>query len=67
MVSIDIVSGSIPAGSAISVGSNQGVKVVSNGETSIYIQREDGSIYKIHGPSGNETYIVDIASSIQKN
>lgn len=67
MVSIDIVSGSLPAGSPISIGSYSGVKVIENGETSIYIEREDGKIYKVYGESGNEAYIVDIAASITAN
>lgn len=65
LVSIDIVSGSLPSGSTLSVGSNTGVKVVSGGETAIYIEREDGRLYKIHGDSNYESYIVDIAASIQ--
>lgn len=67
MVSIDIVSGSLPAGSPISIGSYSGVKVTENGQTSIYIEREDGKIYKVYGESGNEAYIVDIAASITAN
>jgi len=67
MVSIDIVSGSLPAGSPISIGSYSGVKVVENGETAIYIEREDGKIYKVYGDSGNEAYITDIAASITEN
>ena len=67
LVSIDIVSGSLPAGSPISVGSNQGVKVTSDGETVIYIKRSDGSLYKIHGTSSNEAYIIDVAASIKAN
>jgi len=67
MVSIDIVSGSVPAGTTLSLGSNQGTKVVSSGETSIYIQGENGKIFKIHGPSSNEAYIIDISASIQTN
>ncbi|MBU1446351.1 hypothetical protein KKD70_03760, partial [Patescibacteria group bacterium] len=67
MVSIDIVGGSIPSGSPISIGSYSGVKVIENGETAIYIKRDDGKIYKIYGDSGNESYIVDIAASITAN
>jgi len=65
LVSIDIVGGSLPSGASISVGGNTGVKVTSGGETAIYIERDDGMLYKIHGDSEYESYIVDIAASIQ--
>lgn len=65
LVSIDIVSGSLPAGSTISVGGNSGVKVSSGGSVAIYIEREDGRLYKVHGDSNLESYVIDIASSIQ--
>lgn len=67
LVSIDIVSGSAPSGSSISVGSNTGVKVYENGEVAIYIAREDGTLYKIHGDSGYESSVIDIAASITAN
>jgi hypothetical protein len=65
LVSIDVVTGSLPSGSSISVGSNTGVKVVSGGTTAIYIERDDGRLYKVHGDSGYDSYIVDIAATIQ--
>ncbi|MBN1494725.1 hypothetical protein JW911_03255 [Candidatus Peregrinibacteria bacterium] len=65
LVSIDIVTGSVPSGSTLSLGSNQGVKVVTDGQTAVYIQAENGKIYKIHGPTANDAYIMDIAASIQ--
>lgn len=64
LVSIDIVSGSLPSGSSISIGGSTGVKVYENGEVSIYIAREDGTLYKIHGNSGHESSIIDIAASV---
>ncbi|MBA4336733.1 hypothetical protein C0416_03080 [bacterium] len=67
LVSIDIVKGSIPAGSSISVGENTGVKVYENGEVAVYIARADGTLYKIHGGSGYETSVIDIAASIKAN
>ncbi len=65
MVSIDIVSGSLPSGSSISVGSHTGVKVYDGGEMAIYIKRDDGLLYKVHGGAENEQYIIDMAASIQ--
>jgi len=67
LVSIDIVNGSLPSGSSISVGENTGVKVYENGEVAVYIAREDGTLYKIHGGSGYETNVIDIAASIKAN
>lgn len=67
LVSVDIVSGSLPSGSPISVGSHSGVKVYSGDNVAIYIEREDGSLYKIHGLTDYESYIVDIAASIEAN
>ncbi len=65
LVSLDIVTGSLPAGTTISVGGNTGVKVVSGDSVSIYIERDDGRLYKVHGASNLESYVIDIASSIQ--
>ncbi len=68
LVSIDIVSGSLPTGgSPISVGSHNAIKVNENGNIAIYIQRDDGMLYKVHGKSDYESYIIDIAASIQAN
>ncbi len=67
LVSIDIVSGSAPAGSSISIGGNTGTKVYENGKVAIYITREDGTLYKIHGDSGYESSVIDIAASITAN
>lgn len=66
MVSIDIVSGSLPSGSSISVGGHTGIKVYDGSEMAIYIKRDDGLLYKIHGGSENEQYIIDMAASIQE-
>jgi len=65
LVSIDVVSGSLPSGSSISVGGHTGVKIYSGGDVAIYIERADGMLYKIHGGSENEQYVIDIAASIQ--
>lgn len=65
LVSIDIVSGSLPSGTSISVGSHSGVKVYSGGEVAIYISRDDGKLYKVHGGTEYEQYVIDIAASIQ--
>lgn len=67
LVSVDIVSGSLPSGSPISVGSHSGVKVYSGDDVAIYIEREDGKLYKVHGSGDYESYVVDIAASIQEN
>ncbi len=67
LVSLDIVSGSLPDGSPISVGSHSGVKVYSGDNVAIYIEREDGKLYKIHGSTDYESYVVDIAASIEAN
>jgi hypothetical protein len=64
-VSIDIVSGSLPSGSSVSVGSHTGIKVFDGSEMAIYIKRDDGLLYKIYGGSENEQYIIDMAASIQ--
>jgi len=64
LVSIDIVKGPLPSGSSISVGGNTGVKVYENGEVAIYIKRDDGNLYKIHGNSDQETTVIEIASTI---
>lgn len=66
LVSIDIVTGSLPAGSTISVGGNTGIKVVSGDVVSVYIERDDGRLYKVHGDANLESYVIDIASSIQE-
>lgn len=65
LVSIDIISGDLPSGSSVSVGTHTGIKVYSGSEVAIYIKREDGLLYKIHGGSENESYIIDMAASIQ--
>ncbi|MFC1655237.1 hypothetical protein ACFL3C_00005 [Patescibacteria group bacterium] len=67
LVSVDIVSGSLPSGSPISVGAHSGVKVYSGDNVAIYIEREDGKLYKVHGSTGYESYIIDIAASIEAN
>lgn len=64
LVSVDIVSSSMPSGSGISVGGHSGVKVYEGGEVSIYIKRDDGKLYKIHGGTEYEQYVIDIAASI---
>lgn len=66
LVSLDIVSGSLPSGSTVSLGSHSGIKIYDGGEVTIYIEREDGLLYKIHGESENEQYIIDMAASIQE-
>jgi len=66
LVSLDIVSGNLPSGSTVSLGSHSGIKIYDGGEVSIYIERDDGLLYKIHGGSENEQYIIDMAASIQE-
>lgn len=67
IISIDIVSGGVPSGSSISIGPHTGVKVYENGEVAVYIERDDGRIYKVHAASEYETSVIDIAASIQAN
>ncbi|MBD3156945.1 hypothetical protein GF369_03895 [Candidatus Peregrinibacteria bacterium] len=67
LVSIDIVSGSLPSGSSISVGSHTGVKTYEGDEVAIYIERDDGMLYKVHGDSTYESNVIDIAASIKAN
>jgi len=64
LVSIDIVKGPLPSGSSISVGANTGIKVYQNGEVAIYIKRDDGNLYKIHGDTTQEGKVTDIAATI---
>jgi hypothetical protein len=66
LVSIDIVSGSLPSGTAVSVGSHSGVKVYDGGDVAIYIERDDGLLYKIYGGTEYEQNIIDMAASIQE-
>ena len=67
LVSIDIVNGPAPSGSSISIGSNTGVKAYEGDAVAIYIERDDGMLYKIHGSSAYEANVVDIAASIKAN
>jgi hypothetical protein len=67
LVSIDVISGSLPSGSSISVGTHSGVKVYDGDTVAIYIERDDGRLYKIHGDTGYEAYVIDIAASIKEN
>jgi hypothetical protein len=67
LVSIDIISGELPSGSSINLGDKTGVKIYNDDEVIIYIQREDGNLYKIHGDLENENYVINIASSIQED
>lgn len=67
IISIDVVSGGMPSGSSISVGPHTGVKVYENGDVAVYIERDDGRIYKVHAASEYETSVIDIAASIQEN
>lgn len=67
LVNIDIISGNIPSGSQVSVGPHTGVKVYENGKVAIYIERDDGRIYKVYASTEYESYVTTIAGSIQGN
>jgi len=66
LVSIDIVSENLPSGTTVSVGSHSGVKVYEEGNVAIYIERDDGLLYKVHGGTEYEQNIIDMAASIQE-
>ena len=66
LVSLDIVSSAASGGSSVSVGGHQGTKVISGDTVAIYILRDDGKYYKIHGSVGNESYVMEIAASIEE-
>lgn len=65
LVIIDIISGNMPSGTEVSAGPHNGIKVYENGEIAIYIQREDGRIYKIHAGTEHENKVIDMAASIR--
>lgn len=67
LVSIDIIGGPLPSGSSISVGSYTGIKTYEGDEVAIYIEREDGTLYKVHGDTAYESNVIDIAASIKRN
>ncbi len=65
LISVDIVSGSLPSGSPVTFGQNSGVKVYENGKVAIYITRTGSTLYKIHGDTKYESKIIDMAYGLK--
>lgn len=63
LISLDVLSSSIPAGKSIGLGKNKGVKVESGEDVNVYLT-VNGQNYRVTGPKEYEAIIMDMAGSI---
>jgi hypothetical protein len=64
-VSFDLISGSMPAGTTVSLNGKNAVTTVSSGTAEIYVKGTGSRIYRITGPSTMESTLMNMAGSIE--
>lgn len=65
IVSMDLMTGSIPAGSSTVAGNNTVTKVSSGDTVTVYVKGSGSRIYRFSGPSSEEQTLIQIAGSVQ--
>ena len=64
-VTLDLMSGSVPGGTVSDVNGNSVTTVSSDGTVNLYVKGSGSRIYKISGPSSQESTLLQIAGSVK--
>jgi hypothetical protein len=65
-VYLDIVSGSVPSGTTMTVNGNQIVKTFSGATVTYYYKSDNGRTYRVSGPSSMDTSLKNMISTIEE-
>jgi hypothetical protein len=65
VASMDLMTGSVPSGVSVNVGSAIVTKVVDGNNVVIYLKGSGSRVYKFTGPSGLESTLLQMAGSIK--
>lgn len=65
-VNLDIVSGSIPSGSSVTVGDKTLVQTTSGATVTYYYKSDSGRIYRVSGPSSMQTSLKNMLGTLEQ-
>lgn len=65
-VTLDIVSGTVPSGSTMTVNGNQIVKISSGATVTYYYKSDNGRTYRVSGPSSMDSSLKNMISTIEE-
>lgn len=65
-VSLDVISGSAPSGTAVTVNGKDLIKVTSGDEVQYYYEGEGSRVYRVTGPASSASTLATMASSVEE-
>jgi hypothetical protein len=65
-VSLDVMSGSVPTGTAVTVNGKDLVKVTSGDEVEYYYKGDGSKVYRVTGPASSASTLATMASSVEE-
>ncbi|MFC1747758.1 hypothetical protein ACFL2V_03030 [Pseudomonadota bacterium] len=63
---VDVISGSAPSGQKVVVNGVEMTKVTSNGSIELYVAGEGTRVYRVSGPSTQESSLLKVASTVEE-
>lgn len=65
-VSLDVMSGSVPSGTAVTVNGKNLVKVTSGDDVEYYYKGDGSKVYRVTGPASSASTLATMASSVEE-
>ncbi|HLG25217.1 MAG TPA: hypothetical protein VI588_00265, partial [Candidatus Gracilibacteria bacterium] len=66
VVALDLLSSGMPSGTSVSADGKSFIKVTSGDDVQYFYQGQNGRVYRVAGPSSQDTTLLQMAASIQE-